>query len=193
MNDPGVAKGFVMGDATGDVFLTIGNREDCLSRAGMKNPLLSLCLSGFEEFCRYGYHQKYHRACVFAGMSERKLIGEPGILQSGEFDPFQPFGEFLRTSSSHSKAAVPARSKGRGPTWADQWSVPPGRSVAECGEDGISEFEHRRMIFRGQAFECGRTRGDHDRTSKGRQHKNYCGAAGAQRFDVVGAAYGRAS
>lgn len=30
MNDPGVAKGFVMGDATGDVFLTIGNREDCL-------------------------------------------------------------------------------------------------------------------------------------------------------------------
>lgn len=71
----------------------------------MKNPLLSLCLSGFEEFCRYGYHQKYHQACVFARMSERKLIGEPGILQSAEFDPQEPV-DALR--NGHSRRATRA-------------------------------------------------------------------------------------
>lgn len=81
-------------------------------RAGMKKFLLSLCFSGFEEFCRYGYHQQYQRACVFARMSERKLIGEPGILQSAEFDPFRPVKASQtqgQLSSSDLSSLVPER------------------------------------------------------------------------------------
>ncbi|MGF6725219.1 hypothetical protein P3T43_004590 [Paraburkholderia sp. GAS41] len=57
----------------------------------MEKFLLSLCWSGFGEFRRYGYHQKYHREWVFAKKSERRPIGELGILQSNEFDLQPPF------------------------------------------------------------------------------------------------------
>jgi hypothetical protein len=52
----------------------------------MEKFLLSLCWRGVEELCRYGYHQKYHRTRVLARKSERRPIGELGILQSAEFD-----------------------------------------------------------------------------------------------------------
>ncbi|MGF6997752.1 hypothetical protein P3T25_006129 [Paraburkholderia sp. GAS32] len=43
----------------------------------MEKFRLSLCWSGFVEFCRYGYHQKYHRAWV---LGHSRAFGWPFCL-----------------------------------------------------------------------------------------------------------------